>query len=63
MRIEKVRDHCLRTGEYRGAAHVVYILYTRQSFSNYLPVAFYNLDCYDAHLFLNQLIKQRKEEC
>jgi hypothetical protein len=48
----KVKDHCHRTGEYRGAAH------TRCNinyFNNrYLLVVFHNLRGYDSHLILKE---------
>ena len=47
----KVRDHCHRTGNYRGAAH------TRCNINYYnnicMPVVFQNLKGYDSHLILN----------
>ena len=49
---DKVRDHCHRTGDYRGAAH------TRCNinyFNNrYLPVVLHNLKGYDSHLSLKE---------
>ena len=46
----KVRDHCHRTGKYRGACHnqcnINY--YTNR----YLPVVFHNLRGYDSHIIL-----------
>jgi hypothetical protein len=48
----KVRDHCHRTGKYRGAAH------TRCNINYYnnrfLPVVFHNLRGYDSHLILKE---------
>ncbi len=47
---KKVRDHCHRTGNYRGAAHNTCNI---NYFNNrYLPVAFHNLRGYDSHLIL-----------
>ena len=60
VRIAKVTDHCHITGKYRGAAHVLCNLNTRQTFSNYLPIAFHNLSIYDAQLFSTEVIKQKK---
>ena len=58
----KVRDHCHRTGCYRGAAHnacnINYYL------NRYLPVVFHNLRGYDSHIFLKkafEVIGETKE--
>ena len=51
----KVRDHCHYTGKYRGAAHSSCNL--RYRIPNYIPVIFYNLAGYDAHLFIKELAK------
>ncbi len=48
----KVRDHCHRTGKYRGAAHVrCNINYYN---NKYLPIVFHNLRGYDSHIILKQ---------
>ena len=51
----KVRDHCHRTGAYRGTAcNTCNINY----FTNrYLPVVFHNLRGYDSHLILKKAFK------
>ena len=51
----KVRDHCHYSGLYRGAAHSSCNL--KYKIQNYIPVAFHNLDGYDAHLFIRELAK------
>ena len=51
----KVRDHCHYTGLYRGAAHSSCSL--KYKIPNYIPVIFYNLAGYDAHLFIRELSK------
>ena len=51
----KVRDHCHYSGLYRGAAHSSYNL--KYKIPSYIPVAFYNLTGYDAHLFIRELAK------
>ncbi len=46
----QVRDHCHRTGNYRGAAHNACNI---NYFSNrYLPIVFHNLRGYDSHLII-----------
>jgi hypothetical protein len=48
----KSRDHCDRTGEYRGAAHTrCNITYYN---NRYLPVVFHNLRGYDSHMILKE---------
>ena len=54
-KIRKVRDHYHFTGEYRGAAHNECNLKCRKPLI--LPVIFHNLQGYDAHLFIKQLVK------
>ena len=51
--VNKVRDHCHFTGQYRGAAHNSCNLQCRKPMI--LPVIFHNLQGYDAHLFIKQL--------
>ena len=51
----KVRDHCHYSGEYRGAAHSLCNL--QYKIPSYIPVVFYNLTGYDAHLFIWELSK------
>lgn len=52
---DKVRDHCHFTGKFRGAVHNSCSLQCRKPVV--LPVIFYNLRGYDAHLFIKQLSK------
>ena len=48
----KVRDHCHRTGKYRGAAHVrCNITYYNHK---YLPILFHHLRGYDSHITLKE---------
>ena len=56
---KKVRDHCHRTGNYRGAAHNACNI---NYFNNrYLPVVFHNLRGYDSHLILKKAFEIIKE--
>jgi hypothetical protein len=54
-----VRDHCHRTGNYRGAAHnacnINYFI------NRYLPVVFHNLRGYDSHLIIKKAFEVVKE--
>ena len=52
---DKVRDDCHYTGEYRGAAHSSCNL--KYKIPGYIPIVFYNLGGYDAHLFIRKLGK------
>lgn len=53
--LDKVRDHCHLTGQYRGAAHQYCNL--RFSTPKLIPVFFHNLSGYDCHLFIKELGK------
>ena len=56
---KKVRDHCHRTGNYRGAAHNACNI---NYFNNrYLPVVFHNLRGYDSHLILKKAFEIIKD--
>ena len=52
---EKVRDHCLMTGKYRGAAHSICWINITEKQSNFLPFVFHNFSNYDCHLFYKRL--------
>ena len=48
----KARDHCHRTGKYRGAAHTCCNI---NYYNNrYLPIIFHNLRGYDSHLIIKK---------
>ena len=49
----KVRDHCHYSGIYRGAADSLCNL--QYKIPSYIPVVFYNLSGYDAHMFIREL--------
>ena len=55
LKKDKVTDHCHFTGQYRGAAHNKCNLMCCKP--RVLPVIFYNLQGYDAHLFKKQLAR------
>jgi len=60
----KVRDHCHLTNRFRGAAHAE--CNRNYRIPKFIPVIFYNLSNYDAHLFIKKIfIKNPKErlEC
>ena len=52
---EKVRDHCLVTGKFRGAAHESCIL--NLQLTKKVLVIFHNLRGYDSYLIFNELDK------
>ena len=51
----KVRDHCLVTGKFRGAAH--WNCNIKFQLTKKAPVIFHNLRGYDSHLIFNELDK------
>ena len=51
-----LRDHCHYTGKYRGPVHRTCNL--RYKIPSYIPIVFYNLSGYDAHLFIRELGKK-----
>ena len=56
---KKVRDHCHRTGDFRGAAHNACNI---NYFPNrYLPVVFHNLRGYDSHLIIKKAFEVVKD--
>ena len=57
---DKVRDHCHRTGKYRGAAHNSCNI---NYYSNrFLPVVFHNLRGYDSHLIIKKAFEVVKDK-
>ena len=52
---DKVRDHCLITGKYRGCAH--WSCNIDLKISKKAPVIFHNLKVYDSHLIFKELSK------
>ena len=56
--VDKVRDHCHITGQYRGAAHTVCNLKWSISAEKLkIPVVFHNLKGYDCHFIMQKLGK------
>ena len=56
----KVRDHCLYTGEYRGAAHSVCNL--KYSITKEIPTALYNRSKYDYHFNIKELAEEFEKQ-
>jgi hypothetical protein len=48
----KVQNHCMKTGEFKGAAHAACNINNFNN--NFLPVVFHNLRGYDSHLIVKQ---------
>ena len=53
LNTDKVRDHCLLTGKFRGAAHSKCNINLR--LPRKLPIIFHNLQGYDGHIILKEL--------
>ena len=49
---DKVRDHCLLTGDYREPAHSICNINVTQKQSNFVPFRFHIFSNYDCHMFL-----------
>ena len=56
---KKVSDHCHYTGKYRGPALAFCNLRYRSP--SYIPVIFYKISGYDAHLFIRELGKKTND--
>ena len=52
----KVKDHCLYTGKYRGAAHNICNL--RYRIPKEIPIVFHNGSTYDYHFIIKELVKE-----
>ena len=59
---DKVRVHCLSTGEYRGPAQQRCKFNVTQKRSNFIPLVFDNFNNYDCHLFFKQLLDKRNDK-
>ena len=58
--VDKVRDHCLLTGEYRGPAYKKCNVNVTQKESIFIPLAFHNFSKYDYHLFFKRLVDENR---
>ena len=58
--INKVRDHCHKTGKYRGPACKICNLRYKQQ--NFIPVIFHNGSGYDFNLLYSELFKQNNDK-
>ena len=54
----KVRDHCLYTGKYRGAAHSIFIL--KYSVPKKISIVFDNGSNYNYHFIIKELAEEFK---
>ena len=59
---DKVRDHCLLTGKYRGPAHNTCNINVKQKDSNFIQFPFHNFSIYDCHMFFNRLVDLKKDK-
>ena len=55
-----IRDHCHRTGKYRGAAHRICNL--QFNVPNEIPVVFHNSSSYDYHFIIKELASEFEEK-
>ena len=57
--LERVRDHCHYTSEYRGAAHSICNL--KYSVPKEIPIAFHNGSKYNYHFIIKELAEKPEE--
>ena len=57
--IDKVRDHCHLTCNYKRRAHKICNINVTQKQSNFLPNAFNNLSIYYCHLLLKSYLIEK----
>ena len=60
--IDKVRDHCHLTGQYRGPPHNKCNVNVTQKQNNFIPFVFHNFSNYDCHLFLKKFVDKKYEK-
>ena len=58
----KIRDHCHRTGNYRGPAHSKGNINITQKQSVFIPFIFYNFSNYDCHPLFNTLLDKKNDK-
>ena len=56
----KVRDHCHYTGEYRGAANIIFNL--KYSVLEKILISFHNGSNYDYHFVIKELAEEFKRQ-
>ena len=59
---DKVRDHCLLTGKYRGPAHSICKIIVTQKQSNFIPLIFHNFSNYDCHMFFKKMVDLKNDK-
>ena len=59
---DKIRDHCLLTGKYRGPAHSKCNINVTQKQTNFIPLIFHNFSNYDCHMFFKKLLDKKNEK-
>ena len=59
---DKVRDHCLLTGNYRGPGHSECNINVTQKQTNFIPFKFHNFSKYDCHMFFTELVDLKKDK-
>ena len=61
IEINKVRDQCHLTGNYRGPAHNECNLQVKQKDSNFITISRHNFSNYDCHMFFKTLVDRNKD--
>ena len=56
---DKVRDHCLLSGSYRGPAHNKCNINITQKQSNFIPILFHNFSKCGYHMFFKKLVDKK----
>ena len=59
---DKVRDHCLLTGRYRGPAQSKCNINVTQDKSNFIPFIFHIFSNYACHMFFEKLVDGKNNE-
>ena len=61
IELDKVRDHCQLTGNYRGPAHNQCNLKVEQKDSNLIAIGLHNFSNYNYHMFFKTLVNRKKD--